>query len=78
MRASFRPLAGLVDAAAGKWLAAEGAQEDERALVRDEIIQAFRIGDNPELTFHGLRSLLRISRQSQRFLIEVHEIAMHD
>jgi hypothetical protein len=81
MRTSLQPLAHLVDAAAEKWLAAEHASEQERAIVRQEITQAFRIGDRSELTFHGLRYLLSIIRsdeeppnQPQQFLIEVHQI----
>lgn len=82
MRTSYRPLAHLVDAAAEKWLAAQHAPETERLAVHDEITRAFRIGDRPELTFHGLRYLLSIIRRSdgrsRQFLIAVHEIAVHD
>lgn len=85
MRTSFQPLAHLVDAAAEKWLAAESAAESDRLAVRSEITRAFRIGDNSELTFHGLRYLLRIARRegepgdgSHEFVVEVHEIALND
>jgi len=85
MRASHQPLAHLVDAAAEKWLAAEQSAEREQLSITKEITQAFRIGDNSELTFHGLRYLLRIIRcesaqasESQKFRIEVHEIALHN
>lgn len=85
MRTSVQPLAHLVDAAAQKWLVAEKSSEQEQLIVTKEITQAFRIGDNSELTFHGLRYLLRILRcedkqpgQSQEFRIEVHEIALNN
>lgn len=81
MRTSFQPLAHLVDAAAEKWLAVEHAPESERLVVSREITESFRIGDNTELTFHGLRYLLSIMRSddsSLRFRIEVHEIALND
>ena len=85
MRTSFQPLAHLVDAAAAKWLAAKHASEQEQRVVRNEITQAFRIGEHSELTFHGLRYLLSIARsehehsgQPQELLIEVHEIALND
>jgi len=85
MRTSFQPLAHLVDAAAEKWLAAENAPEAEKRATRDEIAQAFRIGENPRLTFHGLRYLLSVIRSeggspdhAQQYLIEVHEIVLGD
>jgi len=81
MRTNLQPLAHLVDAAAQKWLAVADATEQNQQSVRDEITASFRIGDNPELTFHGLRYQLCISRnddtlsdQSQVFYIQVHEI----
>jgi len=81
MRTNLQPLAHLVDAAAQKWLAVADATEQNQQSVRDEITASFRIGDNPELTFHGLRYPLCISRnddtlpdQSQVFHIQVHEI----
>jgi hypothetical protein len=81
MRTNLQPLAHLVDAAAQKWLAVADATEQNQQSVRDEITASFRIGDNPELTFHGLRYQLCISRnddtlsdQSQVFNIQVHEI----
>ncbi len=84
MRASHQPLAHLVDAAAEKWLAAEHASEREQRIIRDDITQAFRIGDKSELTFHGLRYLLTILRSAdedcglpQEFRIKVHEIALN-
>ena len=84
MRASHQPLAHLVDAAAEKWLAAEHASEREQRSARDDITQAFRIGDKSELTFHGLRYLLTILRSEhedsgrpQEFRIKVHEIALN-
>ena len=84
MRASHQPLAHLVDAAAEKWLAAEHASEREQRIARDDITQAFRIGDKSELTFHGLRYLLTILRSEdedsglpQEFRIKVHEIALN-
>ena len=80
MRGSPQPLAHLVDAAAERWLAVEHASDREKLLVTSEITQAFRIGDNAELTFHGLRFLLTVSRceKSDQFgelCIEVHQIA---
>ncbi len=81
MRTNLQPLAHLVDAAAQKWLAVADATEQNQQSVRDEITASFRIGDNLELTFHGLRYQLCISRnddtlsgQSQVFDIQVHEI----
>ena len=85
MRTSFQPLAHLVDAAAEKWLAAEHVSAQERQIVRNEITQSFRIGDNPELTFHGLRFLLSVRRyehtkagRPQEFCVEVHEIVLNN
>lgn len=85
MRTSVQPLAHLVDAAAEKWLAAEQSSEQEQLIVKKEITQAFRIGNNSELTFHGLRYLLRIIRgdevqtgEPEGFHIEVHEIALNN
>ncbi|MGI9308918.1 MAG: hypothetical protein ACR2P6_06635 [Gammaproteobacteria bacterium] len=84
MRTSLQPLAHLVDAAAEKWLAVEHAPESEQLPVREDITHSFRIGDNPELTFHGLRFLLIISQdqdtepgQEQAYRVEVHEIALN-
>ncbi|TDJ46107.1 MAG: hypothetical protein E2O50_00490 [Gammaproteobacteria bacterium] len=62
MRTNLQPLAHLVDAAAQKWLAVADATEHNQQSVRDEIAASFRIGDNPELTFHGLRYQFCISR----------------
>lgn len=85
MRASFQPLAHLVDAAAAKWLAAEHGSCQAKSAVRNEITRAFRIGDMPELTFHGFRYLLIISRTDRvrggaadELRIEVHEISSND
>lgn len=83
MRTSMQPLAHLVDAVAEKWVAVEDASEQKRRAVREEITQQFRIGDNPELTFHGQRYLLRVFRAvgtspagSSRIHVEVHEISI--
>ena len=85
MRAPYQPLAHLVDAAAEKWLAVENASEQERLIVRDEITQAFHIGEQPELTFHGSRYLLSVIRSGaqdsdrpQEFLVKVHKIAVNN
>ena len=82
MRSPFQPLAHLIDAAAEKWLSCEDGPEPEKRLVSEEITQAFKIGDNPELTFHGQRYLLSIIRSNPRppdeFCIKVHKIALHD
>jgi len=81
MRTNLQPLAHLVDAAAEKWLAVEDAAESEQLPIWEEITTSFRIGDQPELTFHGLRYQLRISlndgtppEHSQALRIHVHEI----
>lgn len=86
MRSSHQPLAHLVDAAAETWLAAEPLSAGEQRIARDEITQAFRIGDNARLTFHGLRYLLTITRvtgdagigPAGQLQIDVHEIVLHD
>ena len=82
MRTTFQPLAHLVDAAAEKWLAVEHLTGPERDAVRDEIGAAFCIGDRDELTFHGARYLLTISRNetdpTAACDIAVHEIALND
>jgi hypothetical protein len=75
MRTSFQPLAHLVDAAAEQWLAAELLSEQDQLLVSNEITQAFRIGDKPELTFHGGRYLLTISHSGKNLQVDVHKIA---
>ena len=78
MRTNLQPLATLVDAAAEKWLAVVDATEQDQLSVREEITNGFRIGDQQELTFHGLRYQLCISRnepdQAQALSINVHEI----
>ena len=83
MRSSHQPLAHLVDAAAEKWLAVEGAPKKQQRSVTDEIISSFNIGDRPELTFHGQKYLLTISRDEggpddrpEAFSVEVHEIKL--
>lgn len=85
MRTSMQPLAHLVDAAAEQWLAAEKAPEPQRRVVREEITRSFRIGDKPELTFHGQRYLLRLfhvtassTEASSELDIEVHEISINN
>jgi len=85
MRTSLQPLAHLVDAAAEKWLAVEHASVSEQQAVNAEITQAFRIGDKPELTFHGLRYLLTVLRdeddrpgQLHSYKVQVHKIASND
>jgi len=79
MRTSFQPLAHLVDAAALKWLAADQESARVRNIVRAEIADSFRIGDRDELTFHGLRYLLCVSRNGANEIgIDVHEIALSE
>ena len=83
MRTPIQPLAHLVDAAAERWLEAKHASEQERLAISNRIIQAFPIGKNPKLTFHGLRYLLSITGiendlNGPSFRIEVHEIALND
>ena len=77
MRTSMQPLAHLVDAAAERWLLAESAGGTEQQRVRDEIARAFQLGDKPELTFHGRKYLLTVSRGAlpDQILLDVHEIA---
>jgi hypothetical protein len=76
MRTSLNPLATLVDAAAEKWLAVVDATEQDQRPVWEEITDSFRIGDKQELTFHGLRYQMCISRNKpdQTLSIDVHEI----
>jgi hypothetical protein len=77
MRTNLQPLARLVDAAAEKWLAVADAAEQRRLLVRQEITSSFHIGDNSELTFHGIHYQLCISRNDTSnwpLDIHVHEI----
>ena len=64
MRTSLQPLAHLVDAAAEKWLAAESCNAAEQDAIRKEITEAFWIADRDELTFHGQRFLLTVSRRT--------------
>jgi len=76
MRTSQQPLAHLVDAAALTWLAVEAAGPAEQDVVREEITTTFGLADNPELTYHGIKYLLTISRSgtaSDQLLIHVHE-----
>jgi hypothetical protein len=84
MRATFQPLAHLVDAAAEMWLAVEHASESERRATQMEIGRTFFIGDRNELTFHGARYLLTLSHldngdteETSVYEIEVHEIALN-
>jgi len=84
MRASVQPLAHLVDAEAEKWLAVENAGEQDRQVVRDAITRKLRIGERPEITFHGLKYLLTIIRdpdpcrdKATGYTIEVHEIVQN-
>ncbi len=77
MRTNLQPLAWLVDAAAEKWLAVADAAEQIQLSVRQEITSSFHIGDNSELTFHGIRYQLCISRNDTTdwpLDIHVHEI----
>jgi hypothetical protein len=78
MRTNLHPLASLVDAAAEKWLAVIDATEQDQLPVWKEITGSFGIADKQELTFHGLRYQMCISRnepdQVQSLKIDVHEI----
>ena len=85
MRTNLHPLALLVDAAAEKWVVVQDAPEHEREVVQADIPREFRIGDNDELTFHGLRFQLTISRldgassgQAQTYSVDVHEIVQNN
>jgi hypothetical protein len=85
MRTNLQPLAVLVDAAAEKWLAVADAAEPDQLPVWKEITSSFRIGDNSELTFHGLRYQMCISRndallpdQMQALHLAVHEIVVNN
>ena len=83
MRAGQQPLAHLVDAAAVRWLEAEHASLAEKSALRDEITGLFGLGDRPEITYHGLRYLLTVSRdeptdEHSLLHIDVHEIAQPD
>jgi hypothetical protein len=62
MRASHKPLAGLIDAAAVNWLAAEKQSPQSREDLHREITSRFDIGNRPEITFHGLEYQLTIER----------------
>lgn len=76
MRAPFQPLAHLVDAIAEKWCAAEDLSVEERKRVHAEITRSFQLGDQPELTFHGVRYLLTLTRApgSSEPVVSVHRI----
>lgn len=74
MRTSQNPLAELVDAVAEKWQAVADATAAEQAPVREEIVRSFKLGDLPELSFHGLRYVLTISKRNAEFDIEVVEL----
>ncbi len=63
MRASHKPLAVLIDAAAENWLAAE---KQSREDLHREITSRFDIGNRPEVTFHGLEYQLTIERDHNR------------
>ena len=85
MRTSLNPLATLVDAAAEKWLAVADAAEGDQLPVWEKITSNFRIGDKSELTFHGLRYQMCITRddaklpdQMQALHIDVHEIVTNN
>jgi hypothetical protein len=79
MRAGQQPLAHLVDAAAVRWLAAEDSSAADKAALLDEITGLFGLGDRPEITYHGLRFLLTVSRNEAAgqgtISIAIHEIA---
>ena len=78
LRSPHQPFAHLVDAAAEKWLAVEHASDAEQQRVNAEITGAFRIGDRPELTFHGNRFLLTIERNAGGgCAVSVHTIALN-
>jgi hypothetical protein len=62
MRASHKPLAGLIDAAAADWLAAEKQSPQLCEDLHREITSRFDIGNRPEVTFHGLEYQLTIER----------------
>lgn len=64
MKASLNPLAHLVDGVAARWLVRDELTAEQRALIRDEILRAFRIGDRTELTFHGGRYALTIRQDA--------------
>ena len=76
MRAPFQPLAHLVDAIAEKWCAAEELSGEDRARVHAEITRSFQLGDQLELTFHGIRYLLTLTRapDSTEPVVSVHRI----
>ena len=84
MRTNVQPLAHLVDAAAETWLAADALGTAERNRVETEITRKFHIGDLDELTFHGLRYQLTITRDgeassnSNKLTVGVHEIGADD
>ena len=62
MKASLSPLAHLVDGVAERWINRGELSDEHLAAARDEILRSFRIGDRAELTFHGRRYQLTISR----------------
>lgn len=64
MKASLSPLAHLVDGVAQRWIARDEIPAEKLDTIRDEILRSFRIGDRDELTFHGRRYQLTISRSS--------------
>ena len=77
MKASLSPLAHLVDGVAGRWINRGNIPDEQLAAVRDEILRSFRIGERDELTFHGRRYQLTISRSSDAadgFQIDAREL----
>ncbi|MBS94065.1 MAG: hypothetical protein CL799_06450 [Chromatiales bacterium] len=66
MRTSQNPLAELVDAVAKKWQVVADPTPAEQLPVKEEIARSFGTGELPELTFHGLRFVLTISKRGKR------------
>ncbi|MBT8422641.1 MAG: hypothetical protein HKN56_02435 [Gammaproteobacteria bacterium] len=65
MKASLSPLAHLVDGVAERWIDREQLTAEQLSAARDEILRSFRIGEREELTFHGRRYQLTISRSPE-------------
>ena len=77
MKASLSPLAHLVDGVAERWIDRDRLSAEQLAAARDEVLRSFRIGDRDELTFHGRRYQLSISRsdaESDGFHIDAREL----
>ena len=74
MRTPFRPLALLVDDVAERWLLAEEEGGENARTVQAEIAQRFTLGDRAELTFHGERFLLILTkaRDGAEFPVDIH------